>query len=102
MGSLEFFSRDTKWSAISGSWNNDEPARGFRGKGGRDALVRGLGPATEQLFCSRLYSISYIYIYYIKGGKIIENFSHPNQTHLTPHTGPTRHMFLEVDGVGGS
>jgi hypothetical protein len=33
--------------------------------------------------------------------KTIENFSHPNQAHLTSHTGPTRHVFLEVDRVEG-
>jgi hypothetical protein len=29
------------------------------------------------------------------------NFSHPIRTRLTPHTGPTRHMFLKVDKLEG-
>jgi hypothetical protein len=33
--------------------------------------------------------------------KTIENFSHPNRARLTPHTGPTRRMFLGVDRVEG-
>jgi hypothetical protein len=39
-------------------------------------------------------------IYTIRA-KTIENFSYTNQTCLTPHAGPTRHMFLEVDMVEG-
>jgi hypothetical protein len=31
----------------------------------------------------------------------MENFSHPNRAHCTPHAGPTLHMFLEVDRVEG-
>jgi hypothetical protein len=42
--------------------------------------------------------VSLIYIYTTRG-KIIENFSHSNRTHCTPHVGSTRHMFLEVDRV---
>jgi hypothetical protein len=38
---------------------------------------------------------------YTTRAKTIENFSYPNRTCLTPHAGPTRHMFLEVDMVEG-
>jgi hypothetical protein len=33
--------------------------------------------------------------------RTIEKFSHSNPARLTPHAGPTRHLFLEVDRVEG-
>jgi hypothetical protein len=52
-----------------------------------------------------LYYINIIFSYYLldtcASHVTIENFSHPNWTHHTPHVGPTRRMFLEADSVEG-
>jgi hypothetical protein len=38
----------------------------------------------------------FVFIYFIN-----LYYKERNQTHFTPHAGPTRHMFLEVDRVEG-
>jgi hypothetical protein len=50
-----------------------------------------------------IYNTKYVWyenIYTIRV-KTIENFSHPNWVHRTPHIGHTCHMFLGVDRVEG-